>query len=170
MQIETARAYPDMRQFNGGAQGPGAWTEDRVEALKKLWLDGKSAAECANALGGGVTRCSVIGKVNRMDWPKRGRDGVLNGGRTTVQTRPVVASEKTELPVEDMPGQRPFSERAFGRECAWPVGHEMACCAPVVAGQYCAAHAERAHLKRKLRVGRIGSLGVQAGNPDRWFG
>ena len=179
MQIETARTYPDMRQFNGGAQGPGNWTDDRVAALKKLWLDGKSASECARALRGGATRCSVIGKVHRMGLPTRGRTGVANGGRTTTRvkvepkarlTYGIVASEKTELPVEDVASAKPYAARSFGRECAWPVGHEMACCAPVARGQYCADHAERAFLKRKLRTGGLGGLGSQAGNPDRWFG
>ncbi|MGX8273792.1 GcrA family cell cycle regulator, partial [Brevundimonas diminuta] len=38
------------------------WTEDRVGALKKLWLEGQSASQIAKALGGGVTRNAVIGK------------------------------------------------------------------------------------------------------------
>ena len=42
------------------------WTEDRVGALKKLWLEGQSASQIAKALGGGVTRNAVIGKVHRL--------------------------------------------------------------------------------------------------------
>ena len=42
------------------------WTDDRVGALKKLWLEGQSASQIAKQLGGGVTRNAVIGKVHRL--------------------------------------------------------------------------------------------------------
>lgn len=42
-----------------------AWTDDRVELLKKLWAEGLSASQIANQLGG-VTRNAVIGKVHRL--------------------------------------------------------------------------------------------------------
>ena len=41
------------------------WTDERVEVLKKLWLDGLSASQIAKQLGG-VTRNAVIGKVHRL--------------------------------------------------------------------------------------------------------
>ena len=42
-----------------------SWTDERVELLKKLWLDGLSASQIAKQLGG-VTRNAVIGKVHRL--------------------------------------------------------------------------------------------------------
>jgi GcrA cell cycle regulator len=42
-----------------------AWTDERVETLKKLWADGLSASQIAKQLGG-VTRNAVIGKVHRL--------------------------------------------------------------------------------------------------------
>ena len=42
------------------------WTEERVELLKKLWLEGLSASRIAGVLGEGVTRNAVIGKVHRL--------------------------------------------------------------------------------------------------------
>ncbi|MEM1105372.1 MAG: GcrA family cell cycle regulator [Pseudomonadota bacterium] len=42
-----------------------AWTEDRVDVLKKLWAEGHSASQIAKELGG-VTRNAVIGKVHRL--------------------------------------------------------------------------------------------------------
>lgn len=42
-----------------------AWTDERVETLKKLWAEGLSAAQIANKIGG-VTRNAVIGKVHRL--------------------------------------------------------------------------------------------------------
>lgn len=43
-----------------------SWTDDRVETLKKLWMEGLSASQIANELGMGVTRNAVIGKVHRL--------------------------------------------------------------------------------------------------------
>ena len=43
----------------------GAWTEERVELLKKLWSGGLSASQIAAELGS-VTRNAVIGKVHRL--------------------------------------------------------------------------------------------------------
>ena len=42
-----------------------SWTDERVETLKKLWIDGLSASQIAKQLGG-VTRNAVIGKVHRL--------------------------------------------------------------------------------------------------------
>ena len=47
-----------------------SWTDDRVELLKKLWLDGQSASQVAKELGG-VTRNAVIGKVHRLGMSNR---------------------------------------------------------------------------------------------------
>lgn len=42
-----------------------AWTDDRVEHLKKLWEAGLSASQIASELGN-MTRNAVIGKVHRL--------------------------------------------------------------------------------------------------------
>jgi len=42
-----------------------AWTDERVELLKKLWAEGLSARQIADQLGG-VTRNAVIGKIHRL--------------------------------------------------------------------------------------------------------
>ena len=47
-------------------ESAGGWTEERVELLKKLWLEGLSASQIAGVLGEGVTRNAVIGKVHRL--------------------------------------------------------------------------------------------------------
>jgi GcrA cell cycle regulator len=38
-----------------------SWSDDRVSTLAKLWLDGLSASQIAQQLGG-----AVIGKVHRL--------------------------------------------------------------------------------------------------------
>lgn len=41
------------------------WTDDRIVKLKELWPD-TSAANIANALGGGISRNAVIGRARRL--------------------------------------------------------------------------------------------------------
>lgn len=50
-----------------------SWTDERVELLKKMWIEGQSASQIAKELGG-VTRNAVIGKVHRLGLSNR------NGG------------------------------------------------------------------------------------------
>ncbi len=47
-----------------------SWSEERVEVLKKMWLEGKSASEIAKELGD-ITRNAVIGKVHRLGLSNR---------------------------------------------------------------------------------------------------
>ncbi len=47
-----------------------SWTDDRVELLKNMWGEGKSASQIAKELGG-VTRNAVIGKVHRLGLSNR---------------------------------------------------------------------------------------------------
>ncbi|MCJ8323687.1 MAG: GcrA cell cycle regulator [Rhizobiales bacterium] len=62
-----------------------AWTDDRVELLKKLWNDGLSASQIANQMGG-VTRNAVIGKVHRLG---------LSGRVTSTRGRAAKGAGKT---------------------------------------------------------------------------
>jgi GcrA cell cycle regulator len=50
-----------------------SWTQERVELLRKLWLEGLSAAQVAAELGSGVTRNAVIGKIHRLGLAERGK-------------------------------------------------------------------------------------------------
>lgn len=58
------------------------WTQDRVDRLVKYWTEGRSAAEIAALLGGGVTREAICGKVFRLRLQKRD-----NEGRSIMQRR-----------------------------------------------------------------------------------
>ncbi len=51
-----------------------SWTDERVEMLKLMWTEGKSASQIAKELGG-VTRNAVIGKVHRLGLSNRGPNG-----------------------------------------------------------------------------------------------
>ncbi len=51
-----------------------SWTDERVETLKTMWSEGKSASQIAKELGG-VTRNAVIGKVHRLGLSNRNGGG-----------------------------------------------------------------------------------------------
>jgi GcrA cell cycle regulator len=68
-----------------------SWTDERIALLKKMWKDGKSAAEIAKALAKGVTRNAVIGKAHRMGL----------SGRPSPIKKPVVAPKK-EAPKKEV--------------------------------------------------------------------
>ncbi len=51
-----------------------SWTDERVETLRAMWAEGKSASQIAKELGG-VTRNAVIGKVHRLGLSNRGPNG-----------------------------------------------------------------------------------------------
>ena len=64
-----------------------SWTDERVELLRQLWLDGKSASQISAQLGHGLTRNAVIGKVHRL-----GLAGRAKSPSSTVSTpRPAPA-------------------------------------------------------------------------------
>jgi GcrA cell cycle regulator len=64
----------------------GAWTEDRVELLKKLWSDGLSASQIAGELGS-VTRNAVIGKVHRLGLSGRAKSPATSGAPRATPSR-----------------------------------------------------------------------------------
>ena len=65
-----------------------AWTDERVELLKRLWSEGLSASQIAGRLAHGVTRNAVIGKVHRLGL----------SGRVTPSAQPTRAPVKPASP------------------------------------------------------------------------
>jgi len=88
-----------------------SWTDERVETLKSMWSDGKSASQIAKELGG-VTRNAVIGKVHRLGLSNR----VGGEGEETTATPEPVADEPREPAVEMPPQPAPASARPVPRE------------------------------------------------------
>jgi len=143
------------------------WTEDRVGALKKLWLEGQSASQIAKQLGGGVTRNAVIGKVHRLGLS--GRAAPSQPARTTfrpsrprpaqaqapsaprrieaAQPRPVPAP--VAAPAPDLPGTATVMTLG-AHMCKWPIGDpgsaEFSFCGRRASeGVYCVEHARVAY-------------------------
>jgi GcrA cell cycle regulator len=121
-----------------------AWTDERVDLLKKLWAEGLSASQIAGRLGG-VTRNAVIGKVHRLglsgratssrsSGPRPRRNHVpraprapslLFGTRGNTALKPVYEMEPEPMPLEEL--VIPLHERASiltlkEAMCRWPIG------------------------------------------------
>lgn len=161
------------------------WTEDRVGALKKLWLEGQSASQIAKQLGGGVTRNAVIGKVHRLGLSGRAAPSqparTATAFRTTrprpsqpapaqpsaprrieaVQPKPVQASAPVPAPIPDLPGTATVMTLG-AHMCKWPIGdpssREFSFCGRRASeGVYCVEHARVAYQPQVRRGGKDGA-------------
>jgi GcrA cell cycle regulator len=65
-----------------------SWTDERVEHLKKMWLEGLSASQIAGELAHGVTRNAVIGKVHRLGLSGRVKSPAPAPARARAKARP----------------------------------------------------------------------------------
>ena len=81
-----------------------AWTEDRVEVLKKLWAEGHSASQIAKELGG-VTRNAVIGKVHRLGLSNR--TGGAAPATPKAESKPKPAKPAAKAAPKPDPAPRP---------------------------------------------------------------
>ena len=143
-----------------------AWTAQRVAMLHLHYLQGMTAADSAQLLGG-VTRNSVISKRYRLGLfgraaparPKLTRAPTSDGGGAAWWRRlgwleeSLAVAPLPEMDFPPPPDARPatLADRQ-SRTCAWPLGPTespgdaatLFCCAPLDArGPYCAAHAAR---------------------------
>lgn len=115
-----------------------AWTDDRIDQLSRLWLQGLSAAAIARALGGGLTRNSVLSKVTRL--------GLSRGRPAKRATRPDPGQPGSEAPSDGAVTILSVRRDA----CRWPYGDPAGtdfrlCGRPAERGAFCAAHATLAY-------------------------
>lgn len=104
------------------------WTEERVEALRKLWAEGLSASQIAAQLGG-VSRNAVIGKVHRLKLSSRGRATSAPARQkkpaqpttTKVPARPVVPARPSNLTIGANALQAQFDVQPLARQMPRPV-------------------------------------------------
>lgn len=130
-----------------------SWTDERVALLRRLWGEGKTAAEIANALGN-VTRNAVIGKAHRLKLSNR--------------ISPIQQNTKKPVPVKmesKLPAQRkapvireqdikikgiPMTELG-PRMCRWPIGDpkepdfKFCGCSSAPGLPYCEGHSKIAY-------------------------
>jgi GcrA cell cycle regulator len=84
---------------------PMAWTDERVDVLKTMWLGGSSASQIAAALGD-VTRNAVIGKVHRL--------GLSGRGKPTATATPRARKPRTPSAGSSRPRRSTTSTRVSG--------------------------------------------------------
>ena len=147
------------------------WTDERVENLKKLWLEGHSASQIAKQLGG-VTRNAVIGKVHRLGLSGRAAPSKparpvtvfkpIRTARPAAATPAPPAVRRCEGVAPGLPAAvaaRPERVEAPGSAtvltlgtsmCKWPIGDPSSdgftfCGGRAVQGPYCQTHAQVAY-------------------------
>ena len=120
-----------------------SWTDERVELLKKLWTEGRSASQIANELGS-VTRNAVIGKVHRLGLSGRAKSPSSSMPRQRkprahshmMRVRPTMRGNtalayahdlEVENEVEMIENVIPIGQRCSLLElsddkCRWPIG------------------------------------------------
>jgi len=74
-----------------------AWTDERIEQLKRLWEAGNTASQIAEELGG-VSRNAVIGKAHRLGLQSRPSPVRGNDGQGSESARPAPAAKTPSEP------------------------------------------------------------------------
>ena len=134
-----------------------SWTDERIVLLKQLWGEGKSAAEIAKALGGGLTRNAVIGKAHRLKLSNRVSPIQQNNKKAPAAPAAKIVEEKKPVITKAAPA--PLKRTTSGvslvdlkeRMCRWPSGDPKDadfhfCGAEGVPGlPYCSVHAKAAY-------------------------
>ena len=152
------------------------WTDERVETLKKLWLDGLSASQIAKQLGG-VTRNAVIGKVHRLGLsgratPSQPQRPVFKAPRAprpaAAAAAPIAPRRAIEPSLAQPPAPAFFAEEpgsatvlTLGAHmCKWPIGDPSSDGFTFCGrrsdreGPYCMEHARVAYQPQQKKGGR----------------
>lgn len=142
------------------------WTTDAVARLRTLWAEGQTTAEIGRRMG--LTKNAVIGKVHRLQLPKRLNPicrtpgGPRNPAPARVR-RPILAplaSIASSVPPPPPPQRQaalPAPTRSYAgrsdRPCCWPLGEPgqpgfRFCDAATTSSRpYCPEHADVAYVR-----------------------
>lgn len=145
-----------------------AWTEEMVEGLRQMWLEGLTANEIAKKLG--VSKNSIVGKVHRLCLKAR-PSPIKKKEEDAAPVAAVVEEATIETPEEILPEENvPVMEVKTPKKvhkgahhvklmeldshtCRWPLGDPRDedfcfCGKKVRMGQtYCEEHANMAYVK-----------------------
>lgn len=118
------------------------WTEEEIARLRELWEDPENSASKI-ALIFGVTRNSIIGKVDRLGLP--GRRGTARKQRTYVyHYRAGAKIIPIVIPARDIPYRGVTFWECGVSDCHYPVEGDglsaVFCGNPISHGSYCAQH------------------------------
>ena len=153
-----------------------SWTDERVNLLKQLWGEGKTAAEIAKVLGDGVTRNAVIGKAHRLKLSSRASPIQQNkkSVKTTTADRPRPLRKEPVVKNINFKGKEVSLAELGPRDCRWPngdpsdkenfsfCGHKCAEGLP-----YCEEHAKIAYqIVSRSKVLNVDHISDQAGAPQ----
>ena len=153
------------------------WTDERIALATERWLAGDSAAQVAKQLGG-VSRSSVIGKMNRLGLSSRSGTVRQTAFKPAPEPR---AAPSPKLRVSPTPSRRPPmvmpvpmlaeiearpSPAGVMHACKWPIGdprspdfrfcgQEAELREDGTARAYCRSHSERAYLPAKTTPARF---------------
>src|SRR6185436_16300689 len=87
-----------------------SWTDERIDRLKELWTQGKTASHIADELGG-VSRNAVIGKAHRLGLQSRPSPVKPNEPapkpRAKAKDKPAAAPAKPPAAAEPRPADAP---------------------------------------------------------------
>jgi GcrA cell cycle regulator len=107
-----------------------AWTDERIEHLRKLWEQGNTASQIAEELGG-VSRNAVIGKAHRLGLQSRPSPVKAGEAAPTVAAASIPAASApvpspvierpTPAPVAPTPAPAPVAAAAPPEPAAAPV-------------------------------------------------
>jgi GcrA cell cycle regulator len=144
------------------------WTDERTNLLRTLWLQGQTASQIAERLGG-VTRNAVIGKAHRLGLSSRpspirqrpaGRPAHQPAPPSAPRSpiiepaAPAVAAAPLPQPVPAPAPTRTAKAAPGSRACMWPVGDPKQpgfhfCGAPAEPSRpYCAQHCSVAYHRK----------------------
>ncbi len=76
-----------------------SWTDERVELLRKLWLEGLSASQIARELANGISRNAVIGKVHRLGMSGRVKTAAPAIARPRPKVTRPAAHQRSNMPL-----------------------------------------------------------------------
>lgn len=132
-----------------------AWTPERIEQAKRMWLAGESAAAIGRRLE--LSRGAVTGKLMRLGVA---REAAARPAGSGVGLRRTAEPPEAVVTVEPAPARRPLRPRVdeppattdlLGLEahmCRWPIGEpdeaDFGFCGRPARGSYCEAHRRRA--------------------------
>jgi GcrA cell cycle regulator len=166
----TPRSKPADGRFTSSSPPPTIWPDARVEALTRAWREGLTASQIAARLGGGLSRCAVIGKLHRLGLcrgrkPSAPKLKIVSNPTPLALRRAAMTSPRpppspwTELPAYSSPisadGGAPPSGPGLKylrdmarRECRFGLGDpgagngafQLFCAAPTAGHAYCAHH------------------------------
>jgi GcrA cell cycle regulator len=154
-----------------------SWTEERVELLRKLWIEDFSASRIAEELGG-VSRSAVIGKIHRLGLSGRDRPTPslkrqckprlsrserrvwrpVSIGNSALKAEPEMLVESETQPFQSavVPIAKKLTlEKLTEHTCKWPIGdprgEDFHFCGhdSLEAQPYCRYHARLAHRSSK---------------------